>query len=76
MSGPWWIGDRAAGHAPGATLSGSGGLAAALTVPPDPVRIATEGALWGAIQAHGLLPETVIVSDNAGQFAIGLQGLC
>ncbi len=35
-----------------------------------------EGALWGAIQAHGLLPETVIVSDNAGQFAIGLQGLC
>jgi hypothetical protein len=40
------------------------------------VRIATEGALWGAIQAHGLLPETVIVSDDAGQFAIGLHGLC
>ncbi len=49
---------------------------AALTVTPDPVRIATEGALWGAIQAHGLLPETVIVSDDAGQFAIGLHGLC
>jgi hypothetical protein len=40
------------------------------------VRIATEGALWGAIQAHGLLPETVIVSDDAGQFAVGLHGLC
>jgi hypothetical protein len=47
-----------------------------LTVTPDPVRIATEGALWGAIKAHGLLPETVIVSDDAGQFAIGLHGLC
>jgi hypothetical protein len=49
---------------------------AALTVTPDPVRIATEGALWGAIKAHGLLPGTVIVSDDAGQFAIGLHGLC
>src|SRR3954464_9770218 len=47
-----------------------------LTVSPDPVRIATEGALWGAIKAHGLLPETVIVSDDAGQFAIGVHGLC
>jgi hypothetical protein len=47
-----------------------------LKVSPDPVRIATEGALWGAIKAHGLLPETVIVSDDAGQFAIGLHGLC
>jgi hypothetical protein len=49
---------------------------AALTVTPDPVRIATEGALWGAIKAHGLLPQTVIVSDDAGQFAIGLHALC
>jgi hypothetical protein len=47
-----------------------------LTVSPDPVRIATEGALWGAIKAHGLLPDTVVVSDDAGQFAIGLHGLC
>src|SRR3954468_2173945 len=31
-----------------------------LKVNPDPVRIATEGALWGAIKAHGFLPETVI----------------
>ena len=41
-----------------------------------PARVATEGALWGAIKAHGLLPGTVIVSDDAGQFAIGLHALC
>src|SRR3954462_1546014 len=29
---------------------------AALTVPPDPVKIATEGAVWGSVKAHGLLP--------------------
>jgi hypothetical protein len=39
-----------------------------LKVNPDPVEIATEGALWGSIKAHGLLPNTVIVSDDAGQF--------
>lgn len=43
---------------------------------PDPVRIATEGALWGSVQAHGLLRETVIVSDDAGQFAVGTHALC
>jgi hypothetical protein len=48
----------------------------ALRVTPDPVRLATEGALWGAIKAHGLLPETVIVSDDAGQFALGEHALC
>ncbi len=45
-------------------------------VTPDPVRIATEGALWGTIQAHGLLPGTVIVSDDAGQFRLGEHALC
>ena len=49
---------------------------AALTVTPDPVRIATEGALWGAIKAHDFLPETVIVSDDAGQFVVGCHALC
>ena len=48
----------------------------ALTVTPDPVRLATEGALWGAIKAHGLLPGTVVVSDDAGQFAVGEHALC
>jgi hypothetical protein len=47
-----------------------------LKVSPDPVRIATEGALWGAIKAHGLLPGTVIVSDDAGQFLVGCHALC
>src|ERR671933_410294 len=42
----------------------------------DPVCMATEGALWGAIKAHGLLPETVIVSDDAGQFDVGRHALC
>jgi len=41
-----------------------------------PARLATEGALWGAIKAHGLLPGTVIVSDDAGQFAVGEHALC
>jgi Transposase IS66 family len=29
-----------------------------LEVTPDPVRVATEGAAWGSIRAHGLLPPT------------------
>ncbi len=47
-----------------------------MQVTPDPLCIATEGALWGSIQAHGLLRETVIVSDDAGQFAVGRHALC
>jgi hypothetical protein len=47
-----------------------------LKVTPDPVQIATEGALWGSIKAHGLLCDTVIVSDDAGQFKVGRHGLC
>ena len=42
----------------------------------DPVRLATEGAVWGSIKAHGLLPDTVIVSDDAGQFEVGEHALC
>ncbi len=48
----------------------------ALKVTPDPVLIATEGALWGSVKAHGLLKDTVIVSDDAGQFDVGRHGLC
>ncbi len=47
-----------------------------LPVTPDPVRIATEAALWGAVSAHGFLGEAVIVSDDAGQFNIGQHALC
>ena len=49
---------------------------AALKVHPDPVLIATEGALWGSVKAHGLLADTVVVSDDAGQFNVGQHGLC
>jgi hypothetical protein len=42
----------------------------------DPVRLATEGALWGSVRAHGLLPKTVIISDDAGQFNVGRHALC
>ena len=55
-----------------------------LEVTPDPVQLATQGALWGAICHHGLLTPhatpgaagTVIVSDGAGQFRVGLHALC
>jgi len=49
---------------------------AALRVAPDPVLIATEGALWGSIHDRGFLREAVIVSDDAGQFAVGRHALC
>ena len=48
----------------------------ALKVTPDPIMVATEGALWGSVKAHGFLPNTVIVSDDAGQFNVGQHGLC
>lgn len=49
---------------------------AGLKVHPDPVMVATEGALWGAVTAHGFLKDTVIVSDDAGQFNVGEHALC
>ena len=48
----------------------------ALKVTPDPVRIATEGALWGSVQAHEFLCDAIILSDDAGQFNIGHHALC
>ena len=48
----------------------------ALKVAPDPTQIATEGALWGSVKAHGLLGDTVIVSDDAGQINVGRHTLC
>jgi len=47
-----------------------------LAVTPDPVRVASEGALWGAVCHHGLLTGAVIVSDGAGQFRVGVHALC
>ena len=42
------------------------------------LRIATEGALVGSLVSHGLSPELVIMSDDAGQFQIAgfLNALC
>ena len=47
-----------------------------LRVSPDPARAASEAALWGAIEAEGLLGQAVIVSDDAGQFRVGKHALC
>jgi hypothetical protein len=48
----------------------------ALTTTPDPVQIATEGAIWGSIHAHDFLRDAVVLSDDAGQFAVGRHALC
>ena len=43
---------------------------------PDPVRVATEGALWGSVQAHRFLCGAVVLGDDAVQFNIGHHALC
>jgi hypothetical protein len=48
----------------------------ALKVTPEPVRVATEGALWGSVQSHEFLCDAVVLSDDAGQFNIGRHALC
>jgi hypothetical protein len=47
-----------------------------LDITPDPVRVATEGALWGSVQAHKFLCDAVVLSDDAGQFNVGQHALC
>ncbi len=47
-----------------------------LDVTPDPIRVATEGALWGSVQSHGHLRDAVVLSDDAGQFNVGKHALC
>jgi Transposase IS66 family len=49
---------------------------AGLAVIQDPVQIVTEGAQWGSIHAHGFLRDAVLLSDDAGQFAVGRHALC
>jgi hypothetical protein len=49
---------------------------AALKVTPDPVKIATEAACWGALVEYRGISGTVLLSDDAGQFRIGLHALC
>jgi hypothetical protein len=40
------------------------------------IRIATEGALIGALLYKGDVEKLAIISDGAGQFAVFQQGLC
>jgi len=40
------------------------------------VRIATEGALLASVLEHGINPDLVIISDDAGQFNVFLHALC
>lgn len=40
------------------------------------IRIATEGVLLGSVLEHGINPELVIISDDAGQFDVLLHALC
>jgi hypothetical protein len=40
------------------------------------VQIATEGALLGSVLEHGVPPELVIISDDAGQFCLMQHALC
>jgi hypothetical protein len=47
-----------------------------LTTTPDPVQIATEGAIWGSVHAHDFLRDAVVLSDDAGQFEVGQHALC
>ncbi len=47
----------------------------ALKVYPDPVRIATEGALWGSVVDHGFQRDAVNDRDDDGQFNVGHHAL-
>ena len=47
-----------------------------MTVTPNPVQVASEGASWGSIQSHGFLCDAVVLSDDAGQFNVGRHALC
>ncbi|MCL2717121.1 MAG: transposase [Alphaproteobacteria bacterium] len=38
--------------------------------------IATQGAIWGSVRHHNLLNDSVIISDDAGQFNVGNHALC
>jgi hypothetical protein len=40
------------------------------------VRLASEAAIAGSLEHHGLLQDAVIVSDGAGQFDVFRHGLC
>jgi len=53
-----------------------------LKLTPEPVRVATEGALWGSVQSHKFLCDAVVLSDGwgpkvtDGQFNVGPHAPC
>ena len=47
-----------------------------LTAAADPIRVATEGAMWASVKAHRFLCDAVVLSDDAGQFNISHHALC
>jgi hypothetical protein len=47
-----------------------------LTVTPDPVRVAPEGAWWGSVQSHKFLCDAVVLSEDAGPFNVGRHARC
>ena len=64
------FGDKAAWEAHLAALAIPGAAGSR-----DPARVASEGALWGGLVARGF-QNTVILSDDAGQFNVGRHALC
>jgi hypothetical protein len=79
-AGPTHFADSAAWWAHLDRLGIAARTAAGLAVIQDPVTIATEGAhggaQWGSLHAHGFLRDAVVLSDDAGQFAVGRHALC
>jgi hypothetical protein len=40
------------------------------------LQLLDEAATWGALRHHGLMENTVVVSDDAGQFRVATHALC
>jgi hypothetical protein len=40
------------------------------------LQLLDEAATWGALRHHGLMANTVVVSDDAGQFRVATHALC
>jgi hypothetical protein len=68
--------DQPAWQAPLGRLAIAAPPGPGVAVIQDPVQIATEGAEWGSVHAHGFLHDAVMLSDDAGQFAVGRHALC
>ena len=45
-------------------------------MPPKERSPPSQGQAWGSVHAHDFLRDAVVLSDDAGQFAVGLHALC